>query len=98
MAIADAGAADPISQASDREQLLDLQKAFTLLMLCYARAFQQLRRRERYVLHRVEVDGARYATVAGEIGVRPEALKMVVFRARRRLATLLDAELDPRLD
>jgi len=37
------------------------------------------------VLQMVEVRRMRYAELAAVLGIRPEALKMVVFRARKRL-------------
>ncbi len=33
----------------------------------------------------VEVNGMRYAELAETMSIRPEALKMVVFRARQRI-------------
>ena len=40
---------------------------------------------EREVLEMVELQGLRYAEIAQRAHKRPEAIKMVVFRARRRI-------------
>jgi DNA-directed RNA polymerase specialized sigma24 family protein len=48
-------------------------------------AFGTLSERERFVLQMVEVRQMRYHELASVIGTRPEALKMVVFRARKRV-------------
>mgnify|MGYP000337793664 CR=1 FL=1 len=41
--------------------------------------------RERFVLQMVEVRQTRYAELATVLGIRAEAIKMVVFRARKRI-------------
>ena len=76
----------PVSQAIRGEESRSLQQTFSFFLLLYMRAYTELSDREKYVLRRVEVDGVRYAVLAEELGVRPEALKMVVYRARRRIA------------
>ena len=60
-------------------------RAFGLVLHAYLLAFEQLSDRERYVLQMVEVRRMRYAGIAQILGMRPEALKMVVFRARKRI-------------
>jgi len=59
----------------------------------YLAAFQRLSDRERFVLEMVEVRGLRYAELADLVGIRPEALKMVVFRGRRRIAQRIEQQL-----
>jgi DNA-directed RNA polymerase specialized sigma24 family protein len=59
----------------------------------YLGAYEHLSDRERFVLHMVEVRGLRYAELAKTVGIRPEALKMVVFRARRRIAQRIEQQL-----
>jgi DNA-directed RNA polymerase specialized sigma24 family protein len=58
---------------------------FRLFLLFYFAAYQNLSERERFVLQMVDVQRVRYAELAGILDVRPEALKMVVFRARKRI-------------
>jgi RNA polymerase sigma-70 factor (ECF subfamily) len=71
------------AEANETEELL--APAWQLFLVLYLAAFEALSPRERYVLQMVEVKGLRYAEVAATLGIRPEALKMVVFRARRRI-------------
>jgi RNA polymerase sigma factor (sigma-70 family) len=82
---ADTSARAPVEQAARDESSLEARRAFGMLLCCYHAAFQELNERERFVLQMVEVHGRRYAELARELEVRPEALKMVVFRARRRI-------------
>lgn len=88
---ADRHALPPDRQCEDREQACETARAFSLLLACYLAAFEQLADRERYVLHMVEVRQMRYAELAALLSIRPEALKMVVFRARRRLFERMNA-------
>ena len=75
----------PALAAQDAEERELLATAWRILLLLYHRAWLELAERERHVLALVEVHGMRYAEVAAVTGSRPEALKMVVFRARRRI-------------
>jgi RNA polymerase sigma factor (sigma-70 family) len=76
---------EPDRQAEDQEQCAKTFAAYRLLLQFYLAAFHRLSARERFVLQMVEVRRMRYAELATVMGIRPEALKMVVFRARRRL-------------
>lgn len=76
---------EPSERAERREDCREANATVGLLLAAYLRAYQELNERERFVLQMVEVNGLRYAQVAEALGVRPEALKMVVFRARRRI-------------
>ena len=79
---ADVGAREPCLAAQDQEECAATASAFSLLLHCYLSAFQTLNERERFVLQMVEVKQMRYVELATLLGIRPEALKMVVFRAR----------------
>ncbi|MGE3175684.1 MAG: sigma-70 family RNA polymerase sigma factor [Planctomycetota bacterium] len=76
---------EPDRQAQDHEECAQTLAAFRLLLRFYLAAFHQLSERERFVLQMVEVRQMRYAELATVLGIRPEALKMVVFRARKRV-------------
>jgi DNA-directed RNA polymerase specialized sigma24 family protein len=76
---------EPIDEALGREAGEQAAGAVGILLAAYWQAYASLNDRERLVLHLVEVEGRRYAEVAERLGIRPEALKMVVFRARRRI-------------
>jgi len=60
-------------------------RVFQLFLALYLQAFRDLSEREQFVLQMVEVKGLRYAQLSEVVGIRAEALKMVVFRARRRI-------------
>lgn len=84
---------DPGLQAMHGEAYDQVVGAYQLFLLLYLEAFRQLTERERFVLQMVEVRRMRYAELAKILGIRPEALKMVVFRARRRIAEKIAAML-----
>lgn len=75
----------PVEQVLSDESSRDASRAYALLLACYLWAFDGLADRERYVLQQVEVFGRRYLDLGEEFGMRPEAVKMIVFRARRRI-------------
>ncbi len=75
----------PDRLASDLEEADATARAYTMLLSCYLRAYQGLSERERFVLQMVEVRRMRYAELAELLKIRSEALKMVVFRARKRV-------------
>jgi RNA polymerase sigma factor (sigma-70 family) len=81
---------EPSQLAQDREECAAAMEAFSLLLQFYLAAFSMLSDRERFVLEMVEVRRMRYAELAKVLALRPEALKMVVFRARRRIADRID--------
>ncbi len=82
---ADVGAREPSLAVQEREECSATANAFSLLLSCYLTAFQTLSERERFVLQMVEVRCMRYAALAAVLAIRPEALKMIVFRARKRI-------------
>ncbi len=84
---------DPGVQAMHLEAFHQTLDAYRLFLLFYLEAFRQLSERERFVLQMVEVRRMRYAELAVILGIRPEALKMVVFRARRRISERISAML-----
>lgn len=53
------------------------------------RALARLKPRERAMLWLAYAEGASHEEIAGVLGVRPGSLKLLLFRARRRLACLL---------
>jgi RNA polymerase sigma factor (sigma-70 family) len=83
----------PSEQAILIEQCQEASRTFALFLAMYLQAYRGLSERERFVLHMVEVRGLRYAELAKVVGIRPEALKMVVFRARRRIAKQIESRL-----
>jgi RNA polymerase sigma-70 factor (ECF subfamily) len=53
------------------------------------RALAQLSHRERDMLWLAYAEGASHAEIAGSVGVKTGSVKLLLFRARRRLAALL---------
>ena len=82
---ADTSMREPSMEAENNEECLATAAAFGVVLQAYLVAFQRLGERERFVLQMVEVRRMRYAELAQILGIRPEALKMVVFRARKRI-------------
>lgn len=82
--------AQPGVRAAELESYRDTVQAYMLFLGYYLEAFASLSDRERFVMQMVEVRGMRYAELAGVMEMRPEALKMVVFRARKRIGARMD--------
>ena len=81
---------EPSAEAENNESCRVTASAFRVVLEAYLHVFQHLSQREQFVLQMVEVRDMRYAELAKIIGIRPEALKMVVFRARKRIHQLLE--------
>lgn len=82
---ADTTMRDPSMEAENNEECLATASAYGVVLQAYLTAYHRLGERERFVLQMVEVRCMRYAELAQILGIRPEALKMVVFRARKRI-------------
>src|SRR5215472_15306569 len=54
----------------------------------FARAMSLLKPREREMLWLAYAEGASHREIAGMLGMRPASIKLLLFRARRRLAAL----------
>ena len=87
MEIVDSGANGPVDQAMQVEQRSELGKDFSTLLHLYFGSYQGLTDLQRSVLDRVAMQGKNYREVAECLGMRVEAVKMVAFRARRRMAS-----------
>lgn len=93
---------NPQQSAVDREQHDDLRRAWLLVLLHYAQAFEQLSPRDKQALHMVEVEGLTYAEAGERLQVGRSNMKMIMFRSRKRIrAHILQAmacgEVQPRL-
>lgn len=85
--------ASPLQQAYGREQALVFARSLRLLYTATLSAFERLRPRDRRALELVELEGQPYAEAGPRLGVPPENMKMIVFRARRRLLLEIGAAL-----
>ena len=82
---ADTSMREPSMEAQNNEECLATAAAFGVVLQAYLIAYERLSERERFVLQMVEVRRMRYAELAQVLVIRPEARKMVVFRARKRI-------------
>jgi RNA polymerase sigma-70 factor (ECF subfamily) len=67
------------------EEQDQVKRAWVLLLLHYARAYQHLSPRDRQALHMVEVDGLSYAEAGARLRVGRSNMKMIMFRSRKRI-------------
>ncbi len=58
----------------------------------FTRAMSRLKPRERAMLWLAYAEGASHREIADVLGLRPTSMKLLLFRARRRLAALLGVE------
>ncbi len=75
----------PGESASGVEEMRALSRAWMILLAHYAAAAATLRDRERHALELIEIQGFSYAQAAADLGVGPSNMKMIVFRARKRI-------------
>ena len=78
-------ARNPLGGAIERESVAECQRVYLTYLHLYLRFYSMLSERERRAIHLVEVDELSYRAAAGELGIKLENLKMVIFRARRKI-------------
>ncbi|HEX9794945.1 MAG TPA: RNA polymerase sigma factor [Planctomycetota bacterium] len=86
---ADERISSPLEESADREAIEDLASSWRIYLHFYLDAYRCLTPREKRVLFLVEVDGLPYREAAAEVKVRVENLKMMVFRARRKIHSIM---------
>lgn len=79
------GEAGPERETCAREQVAGLAPAYGLLLVAYAHAYARLSPRDRLAMHLVEVEGLDYAAAGQRLRVGASNMKMIMFRARKRL-------------
>lgn len=79
----------PLQHTQEKESNEQLVGAWMLYLHFYQEAYRCLTPREKRALYLVEVDGATYKDAAVELGVKVENLKMRIFRARRKIFTIM---------
>ncbi|RMH00859.1 MAG: RNA polymerase sigma factor [Planctomycetota bacterium] len=87
--LADDRAANPLDTTAEREAAEELVGAWRIYLHFYLEAYRCLTPREKRVLYLVEVESLPYREAADRLGVRVENLKMMVFRARRKIFTIM---------
>jgi len=81
--------ATPESNAQVGEQVRGLQGAWVIFLLHYSQAWKELRPRDQQALLLVEVEGRTYIEAGEILGVGRSNMKMIIFRARKRIAAAM---------
>jgi hypothetical protein len=71
--------------AIENESEAECGRVYVTYLYLYLRFYRMLSEREQRAIHLVEVSGLSYRQAALELGIKLENLKMVVFRARRKI-------------
>ncbi|MBK7874420.1 MAG: RNA polymerase sigma factor [Planctomycetes bacterium] len=88
--------ADPAESVIQTEEGRSLAAAWMILLLQYAEAARQLAPRDREALDLIEVRGLSYAEASVQLGVRLSNMKMILFRARRRIRATIGGSFQAR--
>ncbi|MDE0916152.1 MAG: sigma-70 family RNA polymerase sigma factor [Planctomycetota bacterium] len=75
----------PLGGAIEMESQAECTRVYVTYLQLYLSFYSMLSVREQRALHLVEIDGASYRDTASELGIKLENLKMVIFRARRKI-------------
>ena len=86
--------AGPAANAQIREERELIARAWGLLMLHYAAAWKELSARDRRALELIEVEGRSYAQAGEILSVGMSNMKMIMFRARRRIRAHIARAMD----
>ncbi len=85
----DEGALSPFDESAAHEADEELRAAWSLYLHFYLYAYRCLTPREKRALYLVEAEGLPYKEAAADLDVRVENLKMRIFRARRKIFTIM---------
>lgn len=75
----------PLGGVLEGEASAQAARAYLTYLQLYIEFYSMLSDRERRALHLVEVEGVSYREAAADLGIKLENLKMVIFRARRKI-------------
>lgn len=81
----DTGMVEPARGVIDDESTLECTRVYLNYLYLYLRFYEMLSEREQRAIQLVEVDGRSYREAAAVLGIKLENLKMVIFRARRKI-------------
>jgi len=79
----------PRESAQSEEECAGLRRAWVLLLLHYAAAWNKLGARDQLALQLVELDGLSYDAAGRRLGVGRSNMKMIMFRSRKRIRALM---------
>ncbi len=77
--------ATPVNGVIDHEATRECGRVYLTYLHLYLEFYSQLSPRERTAIHMVEVEESSYREAAQRLGIKLENLKMVIFRARRKI-------------
>lgn len=75
----------PLRGAIDKEATRECGRVYLTYLHLYLRFYSLLSERERRAIHLVEIEECSYRDAAADLGIKLENLKMVIFRARRKI-------------
>jgi RNA polymerase sigma factor (sigma-70 family) len=81
----EAGQGEPLGGVIEQESERHCQRVYLVYLHLYLHFYRQLSRREQIALELVEVDEVSYRDAAEHLAIKLENLKMVIFRARRKI-------------
>ena len=76
---------NPLTGAIEKESNAECSRVYANYLQLYLRFYSMLSERERRALHLVEVEDNSYRIAAQDLDIKLENLKMVIFRARRKI-------------
>jgi RNA polymerase sigma factor (sigma-70 family) len=79
------GRGEPLGGVIEQESERHCQRVYLIYLHLYLHFYRQLSRREQVALELVEVGEVSYRDAADQLGIKLENLKMVIFRARRKI-------------
>jgi RNA polymerase sigma factor (sigma-70 family) len=85
--------AGPAQELTDGEDRHVVARAWMLLLARYAAAYEKLSARDQLALTLIEVEGRSYQEACRELRVGLSNLKMILFRARRRIRAAIALDL-----
>lgn len=75
----------PLRGVLEDESLQECRQVYLTYLHLYLRFYSMLSEREQRAIHLVDVEGESYRAAALELWIKLENLKMVIFRARRKI-------------
>jgi len=81
----ESGENEPLGGVIQTESEAECRRVYVVYLHLYLTFYQRLSGREQRALHLVEVAGVSYRDAAADLGIKLENLKMVIFRARRKI-------------
>lgn len=79
------GVRNPLGDVVEAESIAECNRVYVTYLHLYMHFFNQLSERERRAITLVEVHDKSYRHAAEDLGIKLENLKMVIFRARRKI-------------